>query len=132
MTDNLLKWSVAIGQARKEAFDIRHLYTMSQKRKKLYKRIRKNLGGYNRKLLTYSKSLLSRSATGKKSRWNLVCIIIYDAADEKETKREERELNELQKMSNTTTEIRVEMSDNKQFLSRKTTKWGELKSPSPR
>ena len=59
MTDNLLKWSVAIGHALKEAFDIRHLYFNTQchkkqkrKKKKLYKRIRKNLGGYNRKLLT--------------------------------------------------------------------------------
>jgi hypothetical protein len=42
MTDNLLKWSVAIGQARKEAFDIRHLYFNIQCHKKQKKTIQKN------------------------------------------------------------------------------------------
>lgn len=46
MTDNLLKWSVAIGQARKEAFDIRHLYfnvhNVTKNKKTKEKTIQKN------------------------------------------------------------------------------------------
>lgn len=55
-----------------------------------------------------------------------MCVLLYDAADEKETKREERELNELQKMSNKTTEIRVEMSDKQTVSVKKNYKVGRV------
>ncbi len=126
---------LAIRHARKEVVDIRHLYTQQCHTQKITQNKKEGPG---RKKLSH----LSRSAA--KSRWNLVCIILWMEQMEETKRREKQEGQKTEKnYKRRQTKLqkyawnrrRTTKRQEKQFLSRdnyKSGKWGECFGiPSP-